>query len=156
MDNNTANPLTTSDAVSIETEDYYDFRSKLKLAVEIKWAKTHTNILEKKKTKRKKGKAAKKHATSSSWKFQSVNLLHECLLEDQEIVDKESEMLKFNKKNKIDEFMDGHEEIMKETGHCNNQDKLDGSMKAHCRRVFMKFDTVTHGKSKKNYFDIEQ
>ena len=51
--------------------------------------------------------------------------------------------------------MDGHEEIMMENGHCNDKGKLDGSMKAHCCRLFICFDTVTHGKSE-TCFDIEQ
>ena len=82
MELTTANALATSDPVSTENEYFYDFRSQLNPAVESEWAKTNNNALKKKKTKSKKGKATKKSAASNSQKFQSFNLLHECLLED--------------------------------------------------------------------------
>ena len=67
--------------------------------------------------KKKRGKTTKKSSTSSSWQFKTVNLLHDCLLEDQVVVDEASEMLKSNRKNKIDAFIDGREKIMTEKGH---------------------------------------
>ena len=82
--------------------------------------------------------------------------MHECLLEDQEVVDEESELLKFDSKNKIGSFMEGYEEITTKRRHCNDKGKLDGSMKAHCRRVFIHFDTIMRGKYERNYFEIEQ
>ena len=66
--------------------------------------------------------------------FKTVEFLYDCLLKDQVVVDEASEILKLNRKNKIDDFMDGCEEIMMERGHCNDQGKLDVSMKAHFRR----------------------
>ena len=58
-----------------------------------------------------------KSDTSNSWKFQSVNLLHECYLENEEVVDEENEIFKFNRKNKTYAFMDDCEDIMMENGH---------------------------------------
>ena len=55
MENNTANALTTSDPVSTETEDFYDFKIQLNLALEREWAKRNTNTLGNKKTERNKG-----------------------------------------------------------------------------------------------------
>ena len=82
-----------------------------------KWAKTNTNTLDKKKQKNKRGKINKNSGTSSSWQFKTFDLLHDCLLNDQVVVDEASEMLKSNRKNKIDAFMDGREKIMTERGH---------------------------------------
>ena len=62
-----------------------------------------------------------------------------------------SETIKSNRKTKIDEFANGHEETTKKKGHCNDDGKLDSSMKARCRRFFMHFDTMKHGKCDVNY-----
>lgn len=88
-------------------------------------------------------------------KFQTVNLLHECLLEDQKVVDEASELLKKQRKNKVDAFLEGFEKIMNEKRLCDDG-KLDGSMKAHYRRFFMCFDIVTHGATNCNFFNIEE
>ena len=43
-----------------------------------------------------------------------------------------------------------------EKGHCNDEGKLDGSMKAHYRSFFMCFDATKYGKCVNNYFYIEK
>ena len=53
------------------------------------------------------------------------------------VVDEKSEIIKSNRKIKINEFMNDYEEIMKEKGHCKDDGKLDDSMKAYYRRFFM-------------------
>ena len=58
-------------------------------------------------------------------------MLNDYLLEDQEVIDEESELLKLRRKNKIDAFADGHEEMLLDNGHCKDKVKIDGSMKAH-------------------------
>ena len=85
-----------------------------------------------------------------------MDLLHDCLLVDQAVVDKKIEIFKCDRKIKLDELMNRYEEITKEKGHCNDDGKLDGSMKAHYRRFLMCFDTTKHGKCINNYFDKEQ
>ena len=69
MEKNTTNAVTSSDAVRTETKGCYDFRSQLNLSVESEWAKANTNILDKKKAKSKKCKAAKKSSASSDRQF---------------------------------------------------------------------------------------
>ena len=85
-----------------------------------------------------------------------MDLLNDCVLEDQMVVDEKSEINTSDRKTKIDEFMNGHEEIMKEKGHCNDDSKLDGLMKAHYRRFFLQFDIIKHGMCDVNYFNIKQ
>ena len=46
-------------------------------------------------------------------------------------------MLKCNRKNEIDAFLNDCDEIMMEKSHCNDDGKVDGSMKAHYCRFFM-------------------
>ena len=62
-----------------------------------------------------------------------MNFLHDCYLEDQDVTDEENEMLKCNRKDKI-EFLNACEETLMAKGHFNDEGKLDGSTKAHCRR----------------------
>ena len=135
METNVAKPRTSSHSVCEDTEDLYDFKRQLKLKLESEGAKTNSNSLEKKKSKRDKGKSIKKGITSSGRRCRSVGVLYDCDLEDLAVVDEESEILKCNRKNKIDKFLNGYEKMMKDYGHCNkDDDKLDGSVKAHYRR----------------------
>ena len=61
-------------------------------------------------------------------------MLNECVLKDQMVVDERSEIIKSKRKMKIDSFTNDYEKIMNEKGHCKDNGKLDGSLKAHYRR----------------------
>ena len=100
MESNVAKSQINSDPVDNANSNVFDFRSQLMIDVESEWAKTSTNTLEKKKLKRIKGKANNKCATASSRNFQSVDLLNDCVLEDQMVVDEKSEIIKSNRKIK--------------------------------------------------------
>ena len=71
----------------------FDFSRDCMVVVVSEWAKTNTNTLDKKKVKRR-GKINKNYGTSSSRQFKTFDLLHNCLLNDQVVVDEASEILK--------------------------------------------------------------
>ena len=155
VENNCPKPQGKSHVNAVDALDTEDFKSVVKIAVENEWAKANANSLHKKKSKKKNEKSRNKVGKMGSRKFQTVNLLHECLLEDQKAVDEASELLKQQRKNKVDAFLEGFEKIMNEKRLCNDG-KLDGSMKAHYRHFFMCFDTVTHGETNRDFFNIEE
>jgi len=153
--NNSPKPQGKSHVTAVDAVVTEDFKSVMKIAVENEWAKANSKSLQKKKSKKNNEKTRNKVSKIGNRKFQTVNLLHECLLEDQKVVDEASELLKQQRKNKVDAFLEGFEKIMDEKRFCNDG-KLDGSMKAHYRRFFMYFDTVTHGETNRDFFNIEQ
>ena len=127
MEANGTKSLIDSEYLDNANKIVFDFRSQLINAVEIEWAKTNTNTLENNKLKRNKGKVKKKQCGSGNNRnFRSVDVLNDFVLEDQMVVDEKSEIIKSNRKIKIDEFTNGYEEIMKERGHCKDDGKLDG------------------------------
>ena len=65
-----------------------------------------------------------------------MDLLNDCVLEDQMVVEEKSKTIKSIIKTIIDEFMNSYEKIMKEKGHYNDDGKLDSSMKAYHRRFY--------------------
>ena len=156
MESNVTESAAHSDSVDNVNNPGIDIRSQLMKAMESQWAKASSVSLEKKKNKGKKSKGSKKSGSANNRNFRSVDMLNECVLEDQMVVDEKSEIIKSKRKMKIDEFTNDYEKIMDEKGHCKDDGKLYGSYKAHYRRFFMHFDTVKHGKCDKNYFDIEE
>ena len=150
MESKVEETVDISDIARNDNHDGFDFRKQLLEVVENEWSVARTNNLDKKKKPKKNGNVGKKGVRN----FRSVDMLNECILEDQTVVDEQSEMIKTNRKHEMQEFITEHEKIMKEKGHCKKDGKLDGSMKAHCRRFFTYFDTAMHGNSDKNYFDI--
>ena len=106
--------------------------------------------------KKRNKKAITKNNQSKSRQFKSVNLLDDCFLEDQEVIDEESENLKTIRKHKVDDFTNEYETILNERGFCDEKGKYDSSLKAHARRYFLYFDTAKHGKDSKDYFDAAQ
>ena len=90
-----------SDSVDNGNKNAFDFKRQLMIAVEKQQAKTSSDSLEKKKNKRKKGKGSKKCASASSRNYRSLDMLNECVLEDQMLADEKSEIIKSNRKMKI-------------------------------------------------------
>ena len=156
MESNVMESAANSDSGDNVNNPGIDIRSQLMKAMESQWAKASSVSLEKKKNKGKKSKGSKKSGSANNRNFRSVDMLNECVLEDQMVVDEKSEIIKSKRKMKIDSFTNDYEKIMNEKGHCKDDGKLDGSYKAHYRRFFMCFDTVMDGNSDKNYFDIEE
>lgn len=80
-------------------------------------------------------------------------MLDDCFLEDQEVIDEESNNMKNSMKRKVDEFVIEYERILNERGYCDEKGKYDSTLKAHVRCCFLHFTTAINGKDSKDYFN---
>ena len=117
MESDVAAAPANPDIVDNVHQNGFDIRMKLNKTVQSEWAKTSSNVLEKKKNKRKSGKGSKKKGSANVRNFQSLDMLNDCVLEDHMVVDEKSEIIKNNRKIKIDIFTNGYEKIMDAKGH---------------------------------------